>query len=109
MGWCCVDLRVSVSNVCAMRGEFGSEATVDMGDLLYRRWGPQGIVEVGPEECLAGHPLKHPNVAIGWDGIGRTYTCWTCYRAGARPHTMRYVAGRGSDGGQGSSGRHSST
>lgn len=86
-GWC-------NERVCDARG-FGPEVTVDMGELLYRQWGKQGIVEVGPDERLQGHPLKHPNVSVGWDGVGRTNTCWTCYHAGARPHTMRYVAGGG--------------
>ena len=42
---------------------------------LHRDW---RLVEIGPERCLAGHPLKAGNVTIGWDGEHATYTCWQC-------------------------------
>lgn len=70
-----------------------------MGEQLFRPWGPMGIVEVPPEVCPAGHPLRRPNVLVGWDGTGRTYQCEICYRAGTRPDTMRYRYGaRGRSG-----------
>jgi hypothetical protein len=82
-----------MSNVCAREGEFGAEdgRTVDMGELLYRPIGPKTeIAEVAPEQCPAGHALRPPNVLVGWDGTGRTYTCWICLQAGTKPYTMRY-------------------
>jgi hypothetical protein len=82
-----------MSNVCAMTGEFGGGSTVDMGEQLYRRVGRTAIAEIPPDQCHAGHLLRYPNVLVGWDGIGRTYTCWTCYRAGTTPHTLRYQSG----------------
>lgn len=61
-----------------------------MGVLTYRRHGEQGIAEVPPGHCLAGHPLRHPNVLVGWDGKGRTYTCWACSQERVEVHTLRY-------------------
>lgn len=78
-----------------MKGGFGDDdgRTVDMGELTYERRGRYAIAEVPPRECLNGHTLRYPNVLVGWDGVGRTYTCWTCREAGSRPDTLRYVAG----------------
>jgi hypothetical protein len=68
----------------------GRKGTVEMGVLAYRRHGEHGIAEVPPEQCPNGHPLKPGHVLVGWDGYGRTYTCWICYKAGVPVHTMRY-------------------
>lgn len=79
-----------------MPGEWGPRtdgSSIDMGPLLYRRWGKVGIAEVRPDTCPQGHSLQYPNVRVGWDGECRTYTCWTCYESGTKPHTMRYHPG----------------
>jgi hypothetical protein len=68
-----------------------------MGPMRYRPHGEQGIAEIPPDTCPAGHPLRPPNVSVGWDGIGRTYTCWRCYKAGAEVHTLRYEVGLAAD------------
>lgn len=64
-----------------------------MGDMRYRRHDDQGVAEIPPDLCPAGHPLKPPDVRVGWDGIGRTYTCRVCWDEGTLPHTMRYITG----------------
>lgn len=66
------------------------------GDVLYRVDGHR-VTEIGPDFCLRSHPLKYPNVKIGWDGTYRTYTCLTCWDAALTDrtikHTLRYRAG----------------
>lgn len=47
------------------------------------------IIEVGPEVCVNGHPLRHPNVLIGGDSHIRTYRCMTCDALITIPHEPR--------------------
>ena len=64
---------------------------VEMGPPRYRPNGGQSIAVVAPERCPAGHLLDYPNVAVRGTVRDLCYTCETCYRAGVRPHTLRYT------------------
>lgn len=34
-----------------------------------------GYYRPGPERCRLGHPLKYPNVTVGWTGTGPYWYC----------------------------------
>lgn len=66
------------------------------GPMRYEIREDGALVEVQPVEvCRRGHALKPPNLSVGWDGKCRTYTCWTCYKAGEpeEVNTFRFTCG----------------